>query len=824
MISNINLGNKAKYLFILQSLGYNVPPFVVIGYNELLELLGGLESTPQNINQCEIPTEWINAKINALPPSQSFAVRSSTDVEDSDNKSFAGQFKSKLNVQKQQLTEAIKEVWLSVFAEHIKAYDAVKHQEIAISIIIQVCIESDVSGVMFTMNPISNDQDSVLINSTYGLGEGLVSGHLVADTFEIKNQKISATIAQKTQKYVYGVDGDLLVIDIDKIESQKWSLSNEQIKELVKNGEQLHLHFKKHQDIEFCIKDNVIYLLQSRPVTTITPKSDYLIWDNSNIIESYPGITLPLTFSFISPVYSAVYQQMSSILGISKKDIQNNLYTYDNMLGLLRGRVYYNLYSWYKLLSLLPGYSLNAGFMEKMMGVSEKFELKDYQKPNSFVEKMRVAKLAIMMIRNAIVLPKMKQQFVNTFNITIKKHKGLSISQADAIQCMHAYYQFENTLTKEWKAPLVNDFFAMIYYGVFQKLIDKHAKGSSNNEYLIHTGKVITTEPAILQNKISLMIQKETEWTHLFAEQSEETIWKWIQNNPDSILSKNINEYIEKWGNRCFAELKLETITYAQNPLLFIKIIKNTFSSVTAMNTHNQTHNPARLKLGFIQRLLFNFIKRNAINTVTDRENLRFDRTRAFAEVRFIFTRIGVLFKQDHLIDHERDIFYLSKEEIFNFIKGTSIQLDLKSLIALRKKEYDNYFKEPVQKSRIKTTGIVYNQEFGTEISSNSNVLKGIGCCPGIVRGEVKIVHSPDDIENLKDKILVTISTDPGWVAVFPLVKGILVQRGSVLSHAAIVSREMNIPCIVGISQITSLLTDGQMIEMNGLTGEIILI
>jgi pyruvate,water dikinase len=389
---------------------------------------------------------------------------------------------------------------------------------------------------------------------------------------------------------------------------------------------------------------------------------------------------------------------------------------------------------------------------------------------------------------------------------------------------MHAYYQFENTLTKEWKAPLVNDFFAMIYYGVFQKLIDKHAKGASNNEYLIHTGKVITTEPAILQNKISLMIQKEIELTQLFDEQNEETIWKWIQNNPDSILSKNINEYIEKWGNRCFAELKLETITYAQNPLLFIKIIKNTFSSVTAMNTHNQTHNPARLKLGFIQRLLFNFIKRNAINTVTDRENLRFDRTRAFAEVRFIFTRIGVLFKQDDLIDHERDIFYLSKEEIFHFIKGTSLQLDLKSLIALRKKEYDNYVKEPVQKSRIKTRGIVYNQAFGTEISSNSKVLKGIGCCPGIVRGEVKIVHSPDDIENLKDKILVTISTDPGWVSVFPLVKGILVQRGSVLSHAAIVSREMNIPCIVGISQITNQLTDGEMIEMNGLTGEIIVI
>lgn len=818
------VGNKAKNLFILKEIKINVPNFVVISYDELVELLMGDDMNEKNILSCEIPNSWILDIVSSLKNSTSYAVRSSTEAEDSENKSFAGQFKTKLNVKSHQLSEAIKEVWLSIFAKHLSSYDKQIGKNVTISIIVQECIEADSSGVLFTINPLTNDNETAIINSVFGLGEGLVSGELNSDVFEIKNEEIIAKISNKTHQFNYNKNGDLIRVEIEEKQRNDWTLTKSQIKEIVAIGKRLHQYFGKAQDIEFCIKNDEVYILQSRPVTTLNNNSNYLVWDNSNIIESYPGITLPLTFSFISPVYSAVYQQMSSILGISKQDIIENKYTYDNMLGLLKGRVYYNLYSWYKLLSLLPGYSLNSSFMEKMMGVSERFELKDYKKPNGFSERIRVLKMAFIMIKNAVTLPKMKQKFIKKFNETIANHQSKNIERANAFDCMHAYYQFENTLSNEWKAPLVNDFFAMIYYGIFGKLVEKYSNGISNNQYLINTGKVITTEPAKLQNKISLTVKNDEDLNQLFSTKNENEIWQWLNENKTQKISILINEYIQKWGNRCFAELKLETITYSQNPLLFIKIIKNTFNSVTELNEIGLHHNKTKPRLNWFQSILFNFIKKNAVNTVTDRENLRFDRTRAFAEVRLIFSRIGVIFKSENTIENERDIFYLSKEEIFNYIKGTSVQLDLKSLINLRKKEYELYFTEPIQKARIKTYGIVYNQYFGTEITDNTAVLKGLGCCPGIVRGEVKIVHSPDDIENLKDKIMVTISTDPGWVSVFPLVKGILVQRGSVLSHAAIVSREMNIPCIVGISQITNQLKDGQLVEMNGLTGEIILL
>ena len=101
---------------------------------------------------------------------------------------------------------------------------------------------------------------------------------------------------------------------------------------------------------------------------------------------------------------------------------------------------------------------------------------------------------------------------------------------------------------------------------------------------------------------------------------------------------------------------------------------------------------------------------------------------------------------------------------------------------------------EPEQAARIRTEDMVYANSFARSAGAFESDLKGIPCSKGMLKLRLKIVHSPDDIEGLEGKIMLTISTDPGWVSVFPLLSGIIVERGSVLSHAAIVSREMDIP------------------------------
>ena len=133
--------------------------------------------------------------------------------------------------------------------------------------------------------------------------------------------------------------------------------------------------FGQPQDIEWAIEGGRIYLLQSRPITTLRnlpdPDGVLNIWDNSNIIESYSGVTTPLTFSFARSVYEGVYRQFCRILRVPERKIAANDHTFSRMLGLIQGRVYYNLLNWYRVLALLPGFTVNRRFMEQMMGVRE---------------------------------------------------------------------------------------------------------------------------------------------------------------------------------------------------------------------------------------------------------------------------------------------------------------------------------------------------------------------------------------------------------------------------------------------------------------------
>jgi len=209
---------------------------------------------------------------------------------------------------------------------------------------------------------------------------------------------------------------------------------------------------------------------------------------------------------------------------------------------------------------------------------------------------------------------------------------------------------------------------------------------------------------------------------------------------------------------------------------------------------------------------------------VSSRENLRYERTRAFGIVREIFSNIGKQLYAEGIIENPRDIFYLTKDEIFAFIEGTSVSPNIKYLIDLRKTEFNAYKSKEPPSERFATYGPVYhaNDFYSTgKLEKIEGDLKGIGCCPGRVRGIVKVVMNPEEVNSMDGCILVTSSTDPGWVTLFPSASAIIVERGSLLSHSAIVSREMGIPCIVGVTGLLKTLRSGDEIEMDGSTGEI---
>ncbi len=360
---NPKIGGKARNLLKLESLRMNVPPWLVIPSDVL-------ESTPlETINQALKSHQLIIGNADAR-----FAVRSSAIDEDSQDASFAGQFETLLNVTSQNLLSAIKEVENSAKSDRVKQYRKNKglseNQEIAV--VVQKMIDAEISGVAFGADPVTGDMDSKIISAVYGVGEGLVSGELNSDNYKIINGDINKTIVKKEHAFIVNSnrDGISKVSVSEKLVSAS-AMQDNQVKEVVHILEVLGAKFEKPQDVEFAYKKDELFLLQTRPITTLRKKiktDQFIIWDNSNIIESYPGVTTPLTFSFIIKMYDAVYRQFSLLMGVSSKEVDSNKDVFSNMLGLIQGRVYYNLLSWYRALALLPGYSLNASFMEKMMG------------------------------------------------------------------------------------------------------------------------------------------------------------------------------------------------------------------------------------------------------------------------------------------------------------------------------------------------------------------------------------------------------------------------------------------------------------------------
>ncbi len=210
-----------------------------------------------------------------------------------------------------------------------------------------------------------------------------------------------------------------------------------------------------------------------------------------------------------------------------------------------------------------------------------------------------------------------------------------------------------------------------------------------------------------------------------------------------------------------------------------------------------------------------------------NRENTRFARTRAYGIARTMFQAMGEDLSSRGVLAEPRDIFYLELAEIYGIHQGTLTVSNLKELVAFRKRQYATYA-DAEPKIRFETRGPVYwhnailRELEKPDIPPGADYdLSGLPCCPGIVEGLVRVVMSPKDDMNLSGEILVTPRTDPGWVPLYPSCSGLLVERGSLLSHSAIVAREMGLPAIVGIKGLTHTLKTGMRVRMDGKAGTV---
>ena len=335
------LGGKAANLARLEALGMPVPPWYAITTRAFEEAVKGIqiaEDARSRIASVVLPPELERevqrAQSLRIPDDEAFvAVRSSAAGEDAAGESFAGLHDSFLFVKGwDQLFVAIRRVWASAYNERALAYRRAKGiplDRIAVAVVVQEMVDAHAAGVLFTVNPNDGNVHEAVVSALWGAGEGLVSAGLDADTFTVDKEtlEIEERIATKTERLILheAAGGGLIRTEVSPEMTEAPSLTSDQVKELVRVGLSLERHFRRPQDIEFAVDANgKIFLLQARPVTTVEElgpaAGNRLLWDNSNIIESYSGVTSPMTFSFIRRAYSIVYHCFAEVMGIARGD------------------------------------------------------------------------------------------------------------------------------------------------------------------------------------------------------------------------------------------------------------------------------------------------------------------------------------------------------------------------------------------------------------------------------------------------------------------------------------------------------------------------
>ncbi len=888
------VGGKALNLFRLRRMGQPVPPWFAISTMGFHAAIRGsdldrdiaatladigtavdrndrLARLRNRIAEVPLPADLLTAihtaHASTIRGDAFLAVRSSACDEDSASQSFAGLHDSFLFVRGEaQLLAAIRKVWASAYNDRAIAYRlerGLRVDDISIAVVVQTMIDARVSGVMFTVNPVSGNVGEVVISSLFGAGEGLVSAGLDADTFTVTKATLAITtqLADKTEQVRFDRESGAGVKKepVPERDRQAPSLPPPLIERIARAGLAIERAYAHPQDIEFSVTDTgELFFLQSRPVTTVEETGpaagNHLIWDNSNIIESYSGVTSPMTFSFIRRAYTIVYHCFSTVMGIPPSVVQANRHTFENMLGLIRGQVYYNLLNWYRLVRLFPGFAYNKAFMESMMGVKEPAELKDeYVAPGFwrryFVELPRLIRLLARSTRNFAGIRSKVRQFEDNFNRRYTVWSAMDFDRKSPHELMAIYREMEDSLLWNWKAPIINDFFVMIFYGILKTLCVKWCgdqKGSLQNDLICGEGGIESTQPTKLLLSLATMAQANPRLRDLILREPAETLVKTIPSNPEfAAFSAGICHYLDLYGFRCMNELKLEEFSLHDRPQFLYTVIRNYLAldrpealDPALMETHEQAirgdaERRAEAALGpglsgLIRKPVFRWVLANARLGVKNRENMRFARTKIYGLLRKMIRALGGHLVREGVLKDREDIFYLTLDECWDFVKGTAVTTNLAALAALRQVEFTAFReeKERLPDDRFDTYGMAYHRNrfkaAGQPVARSADgILRGIGCSPGEVTGIVKVLLSPRDDLRLSGEILVAERTDPGWVPLYPSVSALLIERGSILSHSAIVAREMGIPTIVGIPGLTALLKSGQRVRMNGSSGTV---
>jgi len=801
---------------------------------------------------------------------KSIVVRSSAHGEDSPSNSFAGQFDSFLNIASfDEMLIAIRKTWASLWNERAVYYQ--KYRNVIIKkmgVIIQEEANPLFSGVLFTESPSShNGKQEMIIEYCHGFGDKLVSGDITPSEIIVHRNSMK-TVKSSVQS-------------INNTANQS-SLFDATIHELARSSLKLEKFFNTPLDIEWCIdKNNKIIFLQARPITTnvknhlspgtsepgssTTPlcdtpsgKAEYkplITWTNTNIVENYPEPVVPLLYSIARLSYAAYFRNLGLGFGLAPQRIKNIEEKLSGVVGVHMGRLYYNLSNIHNIIREAPLGNWLIKLFNDFIGASDFPERSQQQMSLSTIQRLReIVVIPFNIIKRFFSLNSGLRQFEKEVDNFCQKYDQNMLDTASLTEYKQALEDFLHIRLNRWNRAALADTSAMLAYGILKATVKKIFKKDNenlHNNLLKGISSLASNEPVIKLWNLSREIKKSPKLCNLFIQNSPEKIELLLPKPEFRDLQKKFSDYLNNWGFRSSGELMLTEPGPLEEPLntiglLKLYIEKDGPAPGDLLEKQTKERDQLLKKLfkkystSYFKRAFLRIILRTAWRAIDYRERARFRQARLYVRLRLILIAAGRKLNGSGLLKNPDDLLYLNISEVDDLISGYSqFPEDLAELVSIRKKRLkemcgkrppDSFKLPPGQYLNDGEMINAFNTDSAKPLSSqlkqtsitSQNRLTGAAVCGGVITGPAAIMFNAAEGQRLKEgEILVTPQTDPGWAAVFFLVKGLIVERGGMLSHGAIIAREYGIPAIVGVNSATSIIKNGSTIRLNGDQGVI---
>ncbi|MDQ0427205.1 pyruvate,water dikinase [Planomicrobium stackebrandtii] len=808
-------------------------------FTELMEELAILESSDLDrirliseklrnaIETTKIPEEIkleIVDSFEKLGSELTYAVRSSATAEDLPTASFAGQQDSFLNIQgKEQLLKHISKCWASLFTERAVVYriqNGFDHRKVLLSVIIQQMVFPIASGILFTADPVTSNRKMVSIDASFGLGEALVSGIVSADNYKVKEGQIIQKTVSLKKIAVYPLSrGGTEQREIPFELQEQQVLSDEQVLALEGLGRQIEKHFGTPQDIEWCLVDESIYIVQSRPITTLFPlpeKSDgeYRIYLSIGHQQMMTDPINPLGMSFFEFLADYNIERAGGRLFM---DLSPEL-------ASVTGRIFM-LASLGSNDPLMKDALIN--FMKRKPPLPKGKRIYKFgSEPFTWGFPVELLKLYR---KND---PRLTSQLINMSEASIR-----SLEWRIQTFSRDELFEFIKEDQKQLKKEIYNqESFGVIVVGIFavywlnnymEKWLGEKKAADILSQSVAHN---VTSEMGLELLDVTDVVRNYPKVQAYFENPRKATFFEDLEKmQGGKAVSTALREYLEKYGMRCAGEIDITKTRWSEDPTILAPVILGNNKNFEPHARAAKVAEGKRKAKQKEQELLERLAKLPGGKRKVKKTKQMISMLQNFLGYReypkFAFIKRYFLYKQAMMKEavflHEKgeiqapeDVYYLSFDEFRDAVNGKSVD---RQMIEERKAAYRYY--EKLKVPRLMTSE-------GEEIFGNYQndklpigAFPGIAVSAGVIEGRARVILKMEDAQIEPGDILITAFTDPSWTPLFVSLSGLVTEVGGLMTHGAVIAREYGLPAVVGVVNATTVIKDGQKIRINGAEG-----